>query len=211
MKKFIWLVPVIASLILTLVIGELLIRHYSFSAPVSVDAGDTINLKEARERLFQEYKIDKIPDVQAEEKVIEAVLAKPLAEQTVDELEESASKANTIGNLIGTLLEGYKMPVIENSRYDFVMKTLAPAHDAYAEASNRFLDYRNQAYFNLGLKAKEKGETMMAYLYFRDAFRLSNFECDKGQKPESCMRWKAEQELQKLFGLSIKSYVTWQK
>ena len=74
---------------------------------------------------------------------------------------------------------------------------------------NEFLEIRNQAYFNLGLLAKNENKTMEAFLYFKDAYRLSLFDC-RGTSEKYCIRWKAEQELQKLLGLmEIKAYVTW--
>ncbi len=70
---------------------------------------------------------------------------------------------------------------------------------------------RNQAYFNLGILARDSGKTMEAFLYFKDVFELSVFNCDGGKSAETCMRWKAEQELQEILGLSaIKAYVSWE-
>ena len=75
---------------------------------------------------------------------------------------------------------------------------------------NEFLGIRNQTYFNLGMKGKEAGNNIESLIWFRDAYRLSDFECGNRQAREKCMRWKAEKELQKLLGLSsIKAYVTW--
>ena len=99
----------------------------------------------------------------------------------------------------------------ENYRYDFVLKKLKPSLGQYTQVVNEFLAIRNQAYFNLGTKAKNAGNNVPALLWFRDAFRLSGFDCGKNQARETCMRWKAEQEIQNLLGLSsIKAYVTWQ-
>ena len=47
-------------------------------------------------------------------------------------------------------------------------------------------------------------------LYFKDAFRLSIFDCESQQATETCMRWKAEQKLKELLGLSVNSYVSWE-
>jgi len=62
----------------------------------------------------------------------------------------------------------------------------------------------------MGLIAKKKGENLRAYLYFKDAFRLSSFDCGPGKPVKGCMRWKAEQEMQKLLGLSdVEAYRSW--
>ena len=51
---------------------------------------------------------------------------------------------------------------------------------------------------------------MAALLFFRDAFRLSSFDCGE-EDPRNCMRWLAEQEMQKLIGTDdITAFTTWQ-
>ena len=116
-----------------------------------------------------------------------------------------------MANLISGILQEYSSYYQENYRYNFIQTKVADPHDAYARLSNKFISIRNLAYFNLGLKMKEKGESLRAYLYFKDAFRLSIFACVKDADPNSCMRWKAEQEMKSLLSIEdIQSYVSWQ-
>ena len=65
-----------------------------------------------------------------------------------------------------SILNEYQDYRRDNYRYDFVVKKLAPFHDAYVELSNRMKSYRNQAYFNLGRKAAERGDEIAAFDWF---------------------------------------------
>ena len=69
--------------------------------------------------------------------------------------------------------------------------------------------HRNQAYFNLGLKAAERGDEIGAFFYFRDAYRLSSFT--EGGKTREGMRYRSEMEMKKLLGIEeIGTFVDWQ-
>ena len=138
------------------------------------------------------------------------IFSKPLSEQSEEELRSIAKRSNIYANLVNYILKGYNDYYRESYRYDFVLKRVAGPKNEYEKIKNEFLGIRNQAYFNLGLKAKSAGKPFEALLNFRDAFRLTYFDCGKKQPKEKCMRWKAEQELQKMLGLSsIRAYVTW--
>lgn len=140
-----------------------------------------------------------------------ATFALPLNQQSEDVLKQIATKANLYANFVGFIEQSYDSYRREMFRYDFVTKPVERAREPYAELSNRFKDLRNQAYFNLGSKARDEGKNLEALLYYRDAYRLSSFECGKdGSK--NCARWHAEIEIQKLLRITkIQPYVTWQK
>jgi hypothetical protein len=140
------------------------------------------------------------------------VFAKPVAEQSEGELDTLAREANIFTNLITNISDEYKSQYNQNSRYEFVTKKLGPPHEAYQRIRNEFIDIRNNAYFNLGIKLRDAGRPLESFMYFRDAFRLSLFDCGKGKQKEQCMRWKAEQEMQKILKIEgITSYVDWQE
>ena len=137
--------------------------------------------------------------------------ARPLADQSEDTLLFIAKQSNYYANLVGFITEEYNDYYNSNYRYDFITKKVAAPMDAYTGIANEFKTFRNQAYFNLGLKAKAAGRGIEALLLFRDAYKLSTFDCSETPR-ENCMRWKAEQEMQKLLGLShIRAYVTWKE
>jgi len=139
----------------------------------------------------------------------EQVFSQPLADQSNAELEELASNANKAANLIGFILEEYQAYYRENSRFDFVKREVIPFHDAYVEISNRLIGYRNQAYFNLSKKAAERGDEVLAFLFFRDAYRLSKFVGLEGDDYQG-MRYQAEIEMKKLLGIQdIGTYTYW--
>ena len=168
------------------------------------------SIEEQREEALKEYSDSNFPDPEKVRSYSKTVLSKSLNEQTKEELVDVARQANHVANLIGFLQEEYGSYHRENFRYEFIQEKVATPHDAYIKVMNEFKDYRNQAYFNLGAQAKESGDLATAFFYYRDAYRLSEFDCGPGKAAQTCMRWLAEQELQKLLGLSsIKSYVSW--
>lgn len=170
----------------------------------------TASLDEQRRSAVQEYAAGDFPQPDRVRELAKVVLAKPLGEQSEDELRTVATEANKVANLIGFIQEPYGAYYRENFRYEFVQKKVAVANDEYVKVANEFKGYRNEAYFNLGQRANDGGNKAAAFFFFRDAFRLSSFDCEPGKPAQQCMRWRAEQELQKLLGLSgIKSYVTW--
>ena len=152
-----------------------------------------------------------IPDPNKVREIAQDIFSTPLSEQEIDALQSLAKQANSYANMVNFIKDEYEDQRRENYRYDFVLEKLTPALQSYTRVVNEFLGIRNQAYFNLGLKEKEAGNHIEALIWFRDAYRLSSFDCGKDQAREECMRWKAEQEMQKLLSLSsITSYVTWQ-
>ena len=152
-----------------------------------------------------------IPDPDGIRRIAKEIFSKPISDQDADVLQSLAKQSNSYANMVNFIKDEYDDFRRENYSYDFVLEKLNPSLGHYARIVNEFLAIRNRAYFNLGMKAKETGNNVPALLWFRDAYRLSSFECGKDQARETCMRWKAEQELQKLLGLSaVKAYVTWQ-
>ena len=152
-----------------------------------------------------------IPNPAQLREIAKKTFSKPLSDQDVDVLKSLAKQSNGYANMVNFIKDEYDDYLRENYRYDFVTEKVSPSLGNYAKIVNEFLGIRNQAYFNLGMKNKKAGNDIEALVWFRDAYRLSDFDCGNHQPREKCMRWKAEQELQKLLGLSsIKAYVTWQ-
>ena len=149
--------------------------------------------------------LSKPSDVDAKAKKI---LSHPLAEQSDDDLRELAAQANAAANFVGFILEEYQEYYRDNYRYDFVQEKVTPFHDAYVLLSNRLKAYRDQAYFNLGKKAAQRGDEVMAFFLFRDAYRLSIFAEDQGD--HKGIRYRAELEIKKLLGLEgMGTFVYW--
>jgi hypothetical protein len=185
------------------------IAVFGFAAPIA--AQSTLDVDKRREEMLKELGSADIPNPDKVREFAKAIFAKPLSDQKDDELRTIATQSNKYANLVSYLASEYESYSRENLRYDFVQKALRPGQDAYSKIGNEFKDYRNQAYFNLGMRAKSAGKEIESLLYFRDAYRLSSFDCGKGTAPQSCMRWKAEQEMQKLLKLDkVQAYVTWQ-
>ena len=152
-----------------------------------------------------------IPNQDNLREIATTTFSSPLADQSEDTLLFLAKQSNYYANLVGFISEEYNDYYNSKYRYDFITEKVAAPMDAYTAIANEFKTFRNQAYFNLGLKAKAAGRGIEALLLFRDAYKLSTFNCSETRR-ENCMRWKAEQEMQKLLGLSnIRSYVTWKE
>lgn len=176
----------------------------------SISAQSTLDIDEQRAATLKKLESD-VPNPDEIRRIAKGTYSKPISAQDTDVLKSIAKESNGYANMVNFIKDEYEDYRRENYRYDFVLKQLSPALGHYARIVNEFLAIRNQAYFNLGMKEKEAGNNVSALLWFRDAFRLSSFDCGKNQARETCMRWKAEQELQKLLGLSsIRAYVTWQ-
>lgn len=173
-------------------------------------AQSTLDIDEQRAATLEKLESD-VPDPDGIRKIAKETFSKPISDQDTDVLQSLAKQANSYANMVNFIKDEYDDFRRENYSYDFVLEKLSPSLGHYTRIVNEFLTIRNQAYFNLGMKAKEAGDNVPALLWFRDAFRLSSFDCGKSQARETCMRWKAEQEIQNLLGLSsIKAYVTWQ-
>lgn len=192
------------------IVGTILIVTLFCSDTVHVAAAQSdLQIEQQREEDLKALGTNSIPSPQRVKATAKALFARPLAEQSEAELKQLAKQANTYANLVRFISDEYSQYYRENYQYKFVQEKVAPARNAYDKRVNEFLDYRNRAYFNLGLKAKAAGNPTLALFYFRDAFRLSAFDCF-GTKKEECMRWQAEQELQKLLDLeAVQAYVTW--
>ena len=173
-------------------------------------AQSTLDIDEQRAATLKKLESD-FPDPDEIRRVSKETFSKPISAQDIDVLQSLAKQSNGYANMVNFVKDEYDDYRRENYSYDFVLEKLKPSLGHYARIVNEFLAIRNQAYFNLGMKEKEAGNNVSALLWFRDAFRLSSFDCGKNQARETCMRWKAEQELQALLGLSsIRAYVTWQ-
>ena len=125
---------------------------------------------------------------------------------TIDQLKTIAEKSNKAANMVDYIQEEYAEYYRENSRYDFVQKKVAPAHDAYVRLANSLKDIRNKTYLELGVRLEKTGDIGTAFFYYRDAYRLSEFD-NNGKEG---VRYKAEQEMKRLLGINdIESYVSW--
>lgn len=125
---------------------------------------------------------------------------------SVEQLKTIAEKTNKAANLVGYIQEEYADYYRENSRYDFVQKKVAPAHDAYVRLGNSLKEIRNKAYLELGKRIEETGDLGTAFFYYRDAYRLAEFD----DNSKEGVRYRAEQEMKRLLGINdIESYVTW--
>ena len=157
------------------------------------------DIEAARSELLKRWGVDGLIKPNDVEGKAKALLERPLAEQPDEQLRVLAKQANAAANYVGFILEEYESYYRENYRYDFVQEKVAPFHDAYVKLSNRLKSYRNQAYFNLGKKAADRGDEMTAFFMFRDAYRLSTFtESDGDHKG---LRYQAEIEMKKILGL----------
>ena len=187
----------------------LLIMFHCSLTPVLAQDESSEDIEATRSELLKRWGVDglvKPGDVEANAKII---LSRPLAEQTDDDLRELAKQANAAANFVGFILEEYQEYYRDNYRYDFVQSKVAPYHDTYVGLSNRLKSYRNQAYFNLGKKAAQRGDEMAAFFLFRDAYRLSTFTEDQGD--HKGMRYLAEVEVKKLLGMEhIGTFIYWQ-
>ena len=172
------------------------------------DASDDENVENERLELLQRWEsagLVKPADVEA---MAKQILEKPLSEQTVEDLKHLAKQSNAAANFVGHILDEYEDYHRDNYRYDFVLEKVAPFRNAYVELSNRLKSYRNEAYFNLGIKAMEGGDDIEAFLYFRDSYRLSLFT--EGKDNREGMRYKSEIQMKKLLGIEeLGTFVHW--
>lgn len=188
----------------------ILLFTLSNSGAMAQDTEDLLAIEETRQKTLENFNVAEIPDLDRIRSVASELFALPIDQQNVEDLTNLSIEANRAANLISYIREEYDDEYRDNYRYEFIQEKLAKPHDEYVKVSNEFIDIRNQVYFNLGIKYKNRGETMKSFLYFNDAFRLSRFDCGNKQ-PDNCMRWRAEQEMKELLGIKqINSYVSWQ-
>ena len=178
----------------------------NYSCLYAQDTTETLDIDKQRENFLKKIQISSIPNPKEIEKSSKMIFEKELKDQKEGELITLAQAANKYVNLVGFIEEEYSSQKRSNYRYDFVIEKLDPPLAKYQEIKNKFLVIRNQAYFNLGMKSKNAGESIAALLYFRDAFRLSSFGCSEGT--DNCIRWKAEQEMKELLQIDgVESYI----
>lgn len=189
------------------VLAMSVLAEYGYAA----EAVDTLNLEAQREEALKDFGSSEFPSLNEVRNFSKSLFSKAIASQSDDDLKLLASQANKAANLIERVSSQYSSYYTSNYRYDFIQSKVSGPHDAYIAEGNQFKGIRNQAYFNLGLKRKTAGESLQAFMFFNDAFRLSSFDCGKDKAKEGCMRWEAEQEMKTLLELeAIKSYVSWQ-
>ena len=177
--------------------------------PISAMA-QTVNLDDERAKTLKELSSAEIQDPKKIELLANEIFKLPVQEQQEEQLKKIAATANLYANLVGYISGEYDTYKRENFQYKFITQKIEKPNDQYAEIGNKFKDIRNLAYFNLGIKARDSGKKLLAFLYFRDVFRLASFDCGKAGAMK-CPRWSAEQEMKKLLNLpEVNSYVSWQ-
>lgn len=192
-----------------LLIGVLLLFP-TLSAKAQNHDSSSMQIDIQREKEIKEYSSVEFPKIRDILNNGNSLLSLSILNQSVSDLKTLAKKANQAGNIILMIQKEYSSYYRNNYKYDFIQKKISGPHDSYLARANKFLDLRNQAYFNLGLKMLSRNDKLQAFFYFRDAYRLSNFDCGPGNSAKTCMRWKAEQEMQKLLEISdINAYVSW--
>ncbi len=180
-------------------LAALFIIFLSFPFPAQAQEAKAEDIEASRIEMLKRWGVDGLVKPNEVETFAKTILGSPLADQSDDQLRELARQANAAANFMGFILEEYERYSRENYRYDFVQEAVNPFLDVYVTFSNRLKSYRNQAYFNLGKKAAERGDDLTAFFLFRDAYRLSLFTEDGGD--HKGMRYQAEIEMKKLLGL----------
>ena len=182
------------------------------NAVIAQERGNTLSLEQERQAALEEFDVTEVPDLDAVRSFASQLFSQPIEQQNAEQLKKLSKEANRAANLVDYIYDEYDDYYRDNYKYEFVQKLLVAPVREYRNVFNEFVDIRNQAYFNLGVLSRNNGKTMEAFLYFKDVFRLSSFDCGSKTETKSCMRWKAEQELQKLLGLThIEAYVSWQQ
>lgn len=181
---------------------------FNFHYLLAQEPEDSLDFDKQREDLIQKLELSNIPDPNEIEKTAKLIFSKKLHEQSKEELTTLAKTSNKFANFIGFIEDEYDSYRRSSYRYDFITDKIDPILIKYQERQGVFLRIRNQAYLNLGMKAKNDGQLIDALLYFRDAFRLSEFSCREGT--DKCIRLKAEEEMKKLLKIEgITSYTHW--
>src|SRR5688572_10810613 len=76
----------------------------------------------ARSEMLKRWGVSGLAKVGDVDTKATALLKLPLAEQSVENLEDLAKRANTVANLIGFILEEYNDYYRENYKYEFIQK-----------------------------------------------------------------------------------------
>ena len=192
----------------SIVVLSFLVLLLTGDGVIAQDRTNTLSIEQERQAALEEFNVTELPDLDVVRAAAVQLFAQPLEQQDEEELKKLSREANRVANLIDYIFDEYDDYYRENYQYEFIREKVIIPAAKYESVRNEFLNIRNRAYFNLGALSRDNGRTMEAFLYFKDAFRLSAFNCKYGAR--ICMRWKAEQELQKLLGLPrIEAYVNW--
>ena len=200
--------PLLVNLFKTrIIVGIFIISIGMMATILTTDAyaQDQSDLDRQREEDLEKWPEYGFDNVNVILKETNHIVIKP--DSSIDELMSAAKRANTAANLVGYIVKGYSDYHRENYMYEFIQDKVQPAHDAYVEISNSLKDVRNRAYLRIGDLLASEGNSIEAFFYYRDAFRLAVFDSgDKG------IRYQSEQRMKSLLGLeSIDSYVSWKK
>lgn len=172
------------------------------------DNSDPSTIESLRKQMLKRWGGKGLGDSKKLETKARTLLAKPIESQTFVELEAMAEEANKIANLVGYIFEEYSDYYRENYSNKRIQYKVRPYHNAHLRVANKFKGYRNQAFFNLGMKSKVAGNSIAAFFYFRDAFRLSNF-VDSSAPGGKGVRYKAEIEMKAILGLQdLDTFIT---
>ena len=98
------------------------------------------------------------------------IFGKPVSSQLVSELKTLAKNANLAANLVDFITDRYHTYYRSKSHLTYLQEDFLPYHDNFAEVSSRMRKYRNLAYYNLGLIAKEEGKITLAFFSFEMPF-----------------------------------------
>ena len=197
MKKIVALILVVQTVI-----------TFSFAC-CEASAQSAFDIEKQREVYLKKLESE-IPDPKKLRRIARKTFLIPISKQDEVILQALAKQANIYANMVGFIVDEYDKFIQKNETKRSANQKIASVRNAYVRNRNEFLEIRNLAYFNLGLKARLAGENVRALLYFRDAYRLSPFDCGKEIPRERCIRWKAEMKIQELLGLSfILTYPTW--
>ena len=166
------------------------------------------DFKALRDEQIKKWGISEVPDVKSITERSEQFFSRSLDKQTIKELEEIAEETNRAANFVDFIYTGYKNYYSDNYRYEFVQEKVAPFHDEYVIIANKLKGFRNQSYFNLGVKYMSEGNNMTAFFYFRDSYRLSPFTESEGN--HKGLRYKSEIEMKKLLGIEdLGTFIYW--
>jgi hypothetical protein len=127
----------------------------------------------------------------------------PVEQQDESDLKTLARDANAYASMVGMIDEEYGNERRQNLKYDLVTRPIGRASKEYNRIENEFKGYRNTAFMNLAQKAEAKGDMLQAFMYYRDAYRLSAFPCVPLElTDDSCPRLVAEKAMQRILGIS---------
>lgn len=168
------------------------------------------DIERQRQEGIQQYREAGVPNPATIRAAAETLFAKPVAEQSEEELRSLARAANAYANYVDMIHTQYNRYRVDNLRYQFVIASVEPVQDLYARLGNEFKGIRNRAYLNLGEKAEAAGHPLEALYFYNDAFRLASFGCSS-QNPSAgeCPRLEAERRMQRILRIEgVQPYTT---